>query len=192
MMLVVVLPCFLLAVKALQTYTGATIQVCGPRSFCNLGCFIRHSSCGRARYAIGSAYMPPFAWDLQIDQTLDPCRVSISGAPYSLSLAVSMVTDIIRGGFTKVSRPPCCFIIGLAPALAHTAGSSLLPYCLMMIRIVQGIRSAEAGYSARWRPWWGVPACNGGATPSVCSRLWPHTSIAGEQYLVAAAMEKRQ
>ncbi|EFJ46968.1 hypothetical protein VOLCADRAFT_92472 [Volvox carteri f. nagariensis] len=44
-------------VKALQTYTGATIQ---------------------------------------IDQSVDPTRVSISGAAYSVNLAVSIVTDIIR------------------------------------------------------------------------------------------------
>lgn len=60
-------------VKALQTYTGATIQ---------------------------------------IDQTTDPTRVSITGAPYSLSLAVSMVTDIVRGSFKgfallrQATRPP--------------------------------------------------------------------------------------
>lgn len=60
-------------VKALQTYTGATIQ---------------------------------------IDQTQDPTRVSITGAPYSLSLAVSMVTDIVRGSFKgfallrQATRPP--------------------------------------------------------------------------------------
>ncbi|KAG2499607.1 hypothetical protein HYH03_002548 [Edaphochlamys debaryana] len=47
-------------VKALQTYTGATIQ---------------------------------------IDQSVDPTRVSISGAAYSVNLAVSIVTDIIRGSF---------------------------------------------------------------------------------------------
>ncbi|PNW86132.1 hypothetical protein CHLRE_02g074511v5 [Chlamydomonas reinhardtii] len=47
-------------VKALQTYTGATIQ---------------------------------------IDQSVDPTRVSISGAAYSVNLAVSIITDIIRGSF---------------------------------------------------------------------------------------------
>uniref|UniRef100_A0A7S0UW84 K Homology domain-containing protein n=1 Tax=Polytomella parva TaxID=51329 RepID=A0A7S0UW84_9CHLO len=47
-------------VKALQTYTGATIQ---------------------------------------IDQSMDPTQVSLSGPPYSLSLALSMVSDIVRGSF---------------------------------------------------------------------------------------------
>lgn len=48
---------------------------------------------------------------IQIDQTTDPTRVSITGAPYSLSLAVSMVTDIVRGSFKgfallrQASRP---------------------------------------------------------------------------------------
>jgi len=47
-------------IKALQTYTGALIQ---------------------------------------IDQTVDPTKVTISGIPHSLSLAVSMVTDIMKGTF---------------------------------------------------------------------------------------------
>lgn len=47
-------------IKALQTYTGALIQ---------------------------------------IDQTVEPTRVTISGTPHSLSLAVSMVTDIVKGTF---------------------------------------------------------------------------------------------
>ena len=47
-------------IKALQTYTGALIQ---------------------------------------IDQTVEPTKVTISGTPHSLSLAVSMVTDIVKGTF---------------------------------------------------------------------------------------------
>ncbi|EFJ40519.1 hypothetical protein VOLCADRAFT_99702 [Volvox carteri f. nagariensis] len=47
-------------IKALQTYTGALIQ---------------------------------------IDQTCDPTKIAISGTPQSLSLALSMVNDIVRGTF---------------------------------------------------------------------------------------------
>jgi hypothetical protein len=47
-------------IKALQTYTGALIQ---------------------------------------IDQTVEPTKVTISGTPHSLSLAVSMVTDVVKGTF---------------------------------------------------------------------------------------------
>ncbi|GLC36746.1 hypothetical protein PLESTB_000787200 [Pleodorina starrii] len=47
-------------IKALQTYTGALIQ---------------------------------------IDQTCDPTKIAISGTPQSLSLALSMVHDIVRGTF---------------------------------------------------------------------------------------------
>lgn len=36
---------------------------------------------------------------LQIDQTVEPTKVTISGTPHSLSLAVSMVTDIVKGTF---------------------------------------------------------------------------------------------
>ena len=36
---------------------------------------------------------------IQIDQTVDPTKVTISGIPHSLSLAVSMVTDIMKGTF---------------------------------------------------------------------------------------------
>lgn len=36
---------------------------------------------------------------IQIDQTVDPMKVTISGTPESLSLAVSMVTDIVNGTF---------------------------------------------------------------------------------------------
>ncbi|MEW5319618.1 MAG: hypothetical protein WDW38_010761 [Sanguina aurantia] len=48
---------------------------------------------------------------IQVDQSTEPCRVSISGPPYSLSLAVSMVQDIISGSFKgfallrQTSRP---------------------------------------------------------------------------------------
>ena len=36
---------------------------------------------------------------IQIDQTVDPMKVTISGPPRSLELAVSMVTDIVTGTF---------------------------------------------------------------------------------------------
>jgi len=36
---------------------------------------------------------------IQIDQTVDPTKVTISGTPNSLNLAVSMVTDIVKGTF---------------------------------------------------------------------------------------------
>ena len=36
---------------------------------------------------------------IQIDQTVEPTKVTISGTPHSLSLAVSMVTDIVKGTF---------------------------------------------------------------------------------------------
>eukprot|EP00803_Ostreobium_quekettii_P004020 evm.model.scf_1666.1 EVM.evm.TU.scf_1666.1 scf_1666:6619-9159(-) len=36
---------------------------------------------------------------IQIDQTLEPTKVHLSGAPRSLELAVSMVTDIVKGTF---------------------------------------------------------------------------------------------
>ncbi|GMH41756.1 hypothetical protein BSKO_09666 [Bryopsis sp. KO-2023] len=36
---------------------------------------------------------------IQIDQTVDPMKVTISGTPESLSLAVSMVSDIVNGTF---------------------------------------------------------------------------------------------
>lgn len=36
---------------------------------------------------------------IQIDQTVDPMKVTISGTPESLSMAVSMVTDIVNGTF---------------------------------------------------------------------------------------------
>ncbi|GBF95733.1 hypothetical protein Rsub_08715 [Raphidocelis subcapitata] len=36
---------------------------------------------------------------IQIDQTVEPTKVTISGTPHSLGLAVSMVTDIVKGTF---------------------------------------------------------------------------------------------
>lgn len=36
---------------------------------------------------------------IQIDQTVEPTKVTISGTAHSLSLAVSMVTDIVKGTF---------------------------------------------------------------------------------------------
>lgn len=36
---------------------------------------------------------------IQIDQSVDPTKVTIAGTPSSLQLAVSMVTDIVRGSF---------------------------------------------------------------------------------------------
>ena len=36
---------------------------------------------------------------IQIDQTVDPVRITISGTPHALSLTVSMVRDIISGCF---------------------------------------------------------------------------------------------
>jgi len=36
---------------------------------------------------------------IQIDQSTDPTRVTIAGNPQSLQLAISMVTDIVRGTF---------------------------------------------------------------------------------------------
>lgn len=36
---------------------------------------------------------------IQIDQTVDPTRVTVSGAPGALATAVAMVTDIVKGTF---------------------------------------------------------------------------------------------
>jgi hypothetical protein len=33
---------------------------------------------------------------LQVDQTTDPCRITLSGTPQSLHLATSMISDIVR------------------------------------------------------------------------------------------------
>lgn len=84
-------------VKAIQTYTGATIQ---------------------------------------IDQTTDPTRVSLSGAPYSLSLAVSMVTDIVRGSFkgfallrqaTRPANGRASFPSFTEPRPVYAPGYGLIP-----------------------------------------------------------------
>lgn len=37
--------------------------------------------------------------DRQIDQTVDPVRITISGTPHALNLAVSMIQDVVRGTF---------------------------------------------------------------------------------------------
>lgn len=36
---------------------------------------------------------------IQIDQTVDPVRITISGTPHALNLAVSMIQDVVRGTF---------------------------------------------------------------------------------------------
>lgn len=96
-------------IKALQTYTGALIQASGNSR--EWMCWGRLSK-GRRRAGAplqGAQVPTPGAMRLgdnlcgpsllQIDQTVEPTKVTISGTPHSLSLAVSMVTDIVKGTF---------------------------------------------------------------------------------------------
>ena len=56
---------------------------------------------------------------IQIDQSTDPTRVTIAGSPQSLQLAVSMVSDIVRGtfkGFAMLRQ------IAMASAVQSTLG----------------------------------------------------------------------
>lgn len=86
-------------IKALQTYTGALIQ---------------------------------------IDQTVEPTKVTISGTPHSLSLAVSMVTDIVKGTFKgfallrQITNPSSARAGGLPNSMAqprpvYAPGYGLIP-----------------------------------------------------------------
>lgn len=60
----------------------------------------REHSHGRVLFQVVMVDMPLIAFvSLQIDQSTEPTRVTISGTPHSLSLAVSMVSDIIKGNF---------------------------------------------------------------------------------------------
>lgn len=57
---------------------------------------------------------------IQIDQSTDPTRVTIAGSPRSLYLAVSMVTDIVRGtfkGFAMLRQ------IAMATTAQHSMGN---------------------------------------------------------------------
>lgn len=56
---------------------------------------------------------------IQIDQSTDPTRVTIAGSPQSLQLAISMVSDIVRGtfkGFAMLRQ------IAMASAAQNTLG----------------------------------------------------------------------
>jgi hypothetical protein len=93
-------------IKALQTYTGALIQASIWWPWLVLGSLEVYAapqndfqypfeSC----YRFGPLSEATTALILQIDQTVEPTKVTISGTPHSLSLAVSMVTDIVKGTF---------------------------------------------------------------------------------------------
>eukprot|EP00890_Picochlorum_soloecismus_P004181 jgi/Picsp_1/4764/NSC_02132-R1_protein len=61
---------------------------------------------------------------IQIDQSTDPTRVTIAGSPQSLQLAVSMVSDIVRGtfkGFAMLRQ------IAMASAVQNTLGPMAPP-----------------------------------------------------------------
>lgn len=74
---------------------------------------------------------------IQIDQTVEPTKVTISGNAHSLSLAVSMVTDIVKGtfkGFALLRQvtTPGVRPVALPPALAqprpvYAPGYGLIP-----------------------------------------------------------------
>jgi rRNA processing protein Krr1/Pno1 len=92
---------------------------------------------------------------IQIDQTCDPTKVTISGTPHSLNLAVSMVSDIVKGTFkgfallrqlghpldprepsVPAPRPVYAPGYGLIPpnqvrTLCHTAASEC-PHCVFL------------------------------------------------------------
>lgn len=79
-------------IKALQQYTGAMIQV-GTllKPGVATACLVTASVCSHGTQSSRD--------DLQIDQSVEPTRVTIAGSAQSLQLALCMVRDIVAGNF---------------------------------------------------------------------------------------------
>lgn len=112
---------------------------------------------------------------IQIDQTVDPTKVTISGTPHSLSLAVSMVrptTSRVALSIKRTAVQSCCLdacLVRVSPA--HTPHvSSWVTYCCLLLgqrpQVTDIVKGTFKGF-ALLRQLSGQPPYRGTAAPSV-------------------------